>query len=106
MISYDYYLFSYAPLMIFSIILRVCSRLFYMGSLRVWMRFLQRLVLSKIRIWLSFELLGSYLRSMSKPDLRILRSWSVKQLMGRCRLWSRVAKASLSIQNNNETKLI
>ena len=54
-----------------------------MGSLRVYNRFLERLVVVRILTWLGLVVLSSSFNRAVKPPLLMLRSWSVRQLMDR-----------------------
>jgi len=82
---YDSYRLNSAPVKIFSKILRVISLFISMRSLSVCTKFLPKLVLRSILICISLGDLVISLEMVSRPDLRVLRSWSTRQLMGLCR---------------------
>lgn len=82
---YDSYRLNSAPVKIFSKILRVISLFISMRSFSVCTKFLPKLVLRSILICISLGDLVISLEIVSRPDLRVLRSWSTRQLMGLCR---------------------
>lgn len=71
---YDSYRLNSAPTNIFSKIFRVISLFISMRSLSVCSKFLPKLVLRSILVWISLDDLMISLKIVSRPDLLVLRS--------------------------------
>lgn len=94
------------PLMINSRIFKVVSRLFSIGSLRVYIRFLAKCEFSKSRSQYYLGLFLNSLKRVSRPDLRIFLSWSVRQLIDLWRLWAKILNSWVSISKIKFKKYI